>query len=160
MSWLVIFCLKKGSDRMNKWLLRLLTMLLVIGLVTGCSVNQDEQQETNKPGEQSERTEQNQSSTEAEETVVITISKDEGEKIIAEQEIAIEADAILMDVLKDSFEIEEEGGFITSIEGVAPEDDEEKAWMYFVNGEMASVGAEEFELHPGDEVTFDLQAWE
>ncbi|HLR80009.1 MAG TPA: DUF4430 domain-containing protein [Bacillota bacterium] len=145
---------------MNKWLLRLLTMLLVIGLVTGCSVNQDEQQETNKPGEQSERTEQNQSSTEAEETVVITISKDEGEKIIAEQEIAIEADAILMDVLKDSFEIEEEGGFITSIEGVAPEDDEEKAWMYFVNGEMASVGAEEFELHPGDEVTFDLQAWE
>src|SRR5699024_575381 len=89
MSWLVIFCLKKGSDRMNKWLLRLLTMLLVIGLVTGCSVNQDEQQETNKPGEQSERTEQNQSSTEAEETVVITISKDEGEKIIAEQEIVM-----------------------------------------------------------------------
>ncbi|HEX6594561.1 MAG TPA: DUF4430 domain-containing protein [Bacillota bacterium] len=142
---------------MNKWLLRFFMMILMVGLVTGCVADQDESQETtNSRIEQTE----NEDTLEKEETVVITVSKDEGEKMIIEQEVPIEEDAVLMDVLKEHFEIEEEDGFITSIEGVAPEEGEEKAWMYFVNGEIASVGANEFELSPGDEVTFDLQAWE
>lgn len=142
---------------MNKWLLRFFMMILMVGLVTGCVADQDESQETtNSRIEQTE----NEDTLEKEETVVITVSKDEGEKMIIEQEVPIEEDAVLMDVLKEHFEIEEEDGFITSIGGVAPEEGEEKAWMYFVNGEIASVGANEFELSPGDEVTFDLQAWE
>ena len=32
--------------------------------------------------------------------------------------------------------------------------------MYDVNDEMAQVGADEFELSPGDDVVFDLQVAE
>lgn len=67
-----------------------------------------------------------------------------------------------MEVMEKNFQVETDfdGGFITSIDGVAPKDGEQKSWMFTVNGEMPTVGAKEFKLSPGDEVTFDLQAWE
>ena len=40
------------------------------------------------------------------------------------------------------------------------QEDEKKAWMFFVNDEMAEVGAADYELSPGDHVVFDLQSWE
>lgn len=135
---------------MNKFIMRLGTLVLIIGLLFGCSTDTNDLKEGN-----------NSNSTEvAEEIVVITISKDEEEEIITEKEVSVEDGAILMDVLKENFSIEEEDGFITSIEGVAPEENEEKAWIYFVNGEAAMVGANEYELTSGDEVSFDLQSWE
>ncbi|MBP1969640.1 hypothetical protein J2Z83_001747 [Virgibacillus natechei] len=140
---------------MNKWILRLASVLVVIGLLVGCA--SEEENPNNETGEEAEA---NQNSEQNEELASMTISQDNEEEIITEEEVVIEEDAILMDVLKENFDVEEEGGFIISIEGVSPEENEEKSWMFFVNGEMGSVGAEEFELTPGDEVTFDLQAWE
>lgn len=135
---------------MKKGLSYLLAIILAIGVLAGCGTT--ETPETN--GSTPETQEVN------EDVIKVTISKDEGEEILSEKEIAIEEGAILMDVLKENFDIEEDGGFITSIDGVAPEEGEQVAWMYFVNDEMAMVGAAEYELSPGDEVTFDLQAWE
>ena len=150
-----------GDEKMNKWLLRFASVLLIIGIMAGCGTDTGEKSTDDSNSTQTEEQSENQDNVaqDEEESVAITISKDEGEEIIDEKEVSIEADAILMDVLKENFEVEEDGGFITSIEGVAPKEDEEKAWMFSVNGEMANVGANDFELSPGDEVTFDLQAW-
>ncbi|GAB3052645.1 DUF4430 domain-containing protein [Virgibacillus ainsalahensis] len=140
---------------MNKWMLRLGILMLVIGVLAGCGANDSQQEESTEASQ-----EQPAETQESEESVTITLSKDDGDEVITEEEVAIEEDAILMDVMEENFDIEHDGGFITSIDGIAPEEGEEKSWMFFVNGETAMVGAEELELSPDDEVTFDLQAWE
>lgn len=63
----------------------------------------------------------------------------------------------LLDVMKRNLEVEEKDGFITSIEGRAQDEDSNKYWLYTVNGEMAEVGANQFELHDRDEVIFTLE---
>ncbi len=144
---------------MNKWFIRLGSLLMVLGLLIGCASDTNDQNGTNN-----NLVEQNQndssSSEEAEEVVVITISKNHNEEVITEKEVAIEEGAILLDVMKENFDIEEDGGFITTIDGVEQDIDEQMSWMYFVNDEMPSVGAAEYELSVGDKVNFDLQAWE
>ncbi|WP_337020155.1 DUF4430 domain-containing protein [Oceanobacillus massiliensis] len=66
----------------------------------------------------------------------------------------------MLDVMEDNFFIERDGAYITSIERVSASEEDKTAWMYFVNDEMATVGADEYELSPGDKVVFDLQSWE
>ena len=130
----------------------LLVFLLLFGCSTNDTINNNESANNENNAEQSEEN--------AEETVHIVISEDKGEpdeSIIADEEIDIEEGDILLDVLNDHFDVEENDGFINSIEGVEDNEDEGKFWMYDVNGEMAPVGANEYELNPGDEVEFDLQ---
>ncbi|MEI3604706.1 DUF4430 domain-containing protein [Pseudogracilibacillus sp. SE30717A] len=137
---------------MKKWLVSIFTVVSTLFLLIGCS---------NDSANTTQEENANQETEEVQETqVLVTISKDEGKEILSEKEIQIEENEILMDVMKENFDIEEDGGFINSIDGVAPEEDEQKAWMYFVNDEMAMVGATEYELEDGDHVVFDLQAWE
>lgn len=138
--------------RRLKWMLG--SLMLMLGLLTGCGGADDVPPATEENEESANPTEQ------AEETVTITLSEDEGEEVFEEKTVEIEDGAIVMDVMKENFDVEEEGGFIDSIDGIAPEEGEEKSWMYFVNDEMAMVGAEEYELEAGDEVVFDLQEWE
>ncbi|MFC3038957.1 DUF4430 domain-containing protein [Virgibacillus xinjiangensis] len=140
----------------KSWWLWLGSLLMVIGLLSGCADEDTGQTDSTADTEQGEA----QQSEENEEKVLITLSENEGEEVFTEEEVTIEENAILLDVMKENFEIEEENGFISSINGIGPQEGEERSWMYYVNGEMAMVGAQEYELSPGDEVTFDLQAWE
>lgn len=147
---------------MKKWLLYV-SMVLALAFVLGaCGASEEDTESTegtNADTETTEQAETEESGEQAEQTVAITISENEGENILTEKEVPFEEGALLLDVMKENFEIEEQEGFISSIDGVAPEEGEEKSWMYFVNDEMPSVGAAEYELQPGDEITFDLQAW-
>ena len=63
----------------------------------------------------------------------------------------------LLDVMKRNLEVEEKDGFITSIDGHTQDEGSKKYWLYTVNGEMAEVGANQFELHDKDEVVFTLE---
>lgn len=63
----------------------------------------------------------------------------------------------LLDVMKRNLEVEEKDGFITSIEGHRQDEKTNKYWLYTVNGKMAEVGANQFELHDKDEVVFTLE---
>lgn len=132
---------------------QMITIMSMALLLFGCSANTPDT---------SNQTDSNTSEQTAEQeaVVVITISQDEGEEVLSTKEVSISEGDILMDVMKAHFDIEEDGGFITSIDGIAPKEDEKKAWMFFVNGDMAMVGAAEYELSAGDKVTFDLQSWE
>lgn len=144
---------------MNKWILRFISLAVLMIVLVGCATGENSEEGTGA-NDTAEQTEQSQSSEQNEKTVAITISRDNGEEVITEEEIVIEEDAILMDVMEENFELEVDEGFINSINGVAPDANEEKFWAILVNEEKASVGAEELELTPGDNVTFDLQAWE
>lgn len=149
---------------MNKRLLTsILSILTVLFIVTGCAANNDNNEAVNNNavnentnGSANENNEVNDAQIEVE----FTISKDDGEEVLETKTIEVDEGAFVLDVLKENFDVEEEGGFVTSIEGVNDDPDNQLSWMYFVNDEMAMVGAAEYELEADDQVTFDLQAWE
>ncbi|RKQ29244.1 DUF4430 domain-containing protein [Oceanobacillus halophilus] len=145
---------------MNKWMMRIAVILGLALFLVGCGSgeNTEDAEETDTAAD-TEQAESAESSDAVEETVTITISENEGETTITEKEVPVEEGAVLLDVMKENFEIEEQETFITSIDGKAPAEGEEKSWMFFINDEMPTVGAGDYELNPGDEVVFDLQAW-
>lgn len=122
-------------------------MLATITLLVGCSTASDD-------------VKQDEEKVTTEGSITIIVSEEEADELYSEKEVTIEEDAILMDVMKENYDIEEDDGFITAIDGISPEEDEQKAWIYSVNDEEALVGAEEYELSIDDEVVFDLQSWE
>lgn len=143
---------------MKKWILSLVSMLLAVGLLAGCS--DKEENEADAPVDTVEQNTEKTTTEENEEQVVITVSENNGEEVHSEEAVSIEEGDLLLDVMEDNFDVEHDDGFVTSINGVAPEESEQRAWMYYVNDEMPMVGAAEYELEPGDEVVFDLQEWE
>ncbi|MTW84979.1 DUF4430 domain-containing protein [Virgibacillus dakarensis] len=148
---------------MKKWLLYLVSFVVIGSVLGGCGTGEESSEKAATNDKQTEQQSGDQAATEKnEEMVTITISKDKETEYIDEKKIPIEDGAVLIDVMEDNFAIETDydGGFITSIEGVAPKKDEQKAWMVFVNGEMTSKGVKDIKLSPGDNVSFDLQAWE
>ncbi|WP_249871897.1 DUF4430 domain-containing protein [Oceanobacillus saliphilus] len=132
-------------------------IIMSVGLLIGCASGEETNQNTSVSTNNTSHSEEV-----AEDAVRITITIDEGAEFVNEQEIPISEGDILMDVMEENFFIETEfdGTFITSIERVAASDEDQTAWMFFVNDEMPTVGASEYELSPGDKVVFDLQSWE
>src|SRR5699024_12331540 len=104
--------------------MKIITMIIEVVLLFGCSNNNEAENEAEEAIDAS---------------ISITISEDEGEEIISEDEWDIEEGDVLMDVLKDHYDIEEDEGFIESIEGVSHEEDEDKGWMNCVNDEHVEV---------------------
>lgn len=142
---------------MRKLLLNLLTVFVAILVLVGCTAEEP----SNAPKENQESQAENGNSEQNNElTASITISLDQETEIIEEKDVSFEEGALLLDVLKENFEIEEKDGFVTSIEGISAKEGETKFWAFFVNGEMATVGAGEYEVKSGDSISFDFQSWE
>lgn len=144
---------------MKQWLFRFGSFLVAIALLVGCG---NDDSGTTAPSSNQPSENQVTQEEQAAETVLITISKDDGAEYLHEKEIPIEEGDTLMDVMEENFyvETEQNGEFITSIERLSAKEGEKKGWIYTVNGEMPNVGAAEYELKPGDKVVFDFQAWE
>lgn len=51
------------------------------------------------------------------------------------------------------------GRFVQSIDGLAGDQSHGMAWLYFVNGIQANVGAADYTLHPGDTEWWDYRFW-
>lgn len=92
--------------------------------------------------------------------ISIALSKNHGLEAIEEKSITTNKNSNLMEIMQENFEIEEDNGFIQSINGLATDYDAETGWIYYVNDEMAIVGAEDLTLSENDYVRFDYQAWE
>lgn len=146
---------------MSRSKLFIVSLIAIIGILGGCSSESADDDQSNATKSQSETSENTASDNEKqEEKVTISITKKKGEETVAEKEIPIEDGAILMDVLKKNFDIEEDGGFIKSVEGIKADDSKKMFWNISVNDKTASVGANELKLSPGDTVNVDLQSWE
>lgn len=103
-----------------------------------------------------------QASTEVTSEVVassVKIVLTDGNDTIDSKTVSYQSGETLMDVLTDNFDIEEKDGFITSIEGHAQDESQNKYWTFTVNGEMGAKGADETTLQDGDQVAFALSVY-
>ena len=51
------------------------------------------------------------------------------------------------------------GRFVQAIDGLAGDQSHGMAWLYFINGIQANVGAADYTLHPGDTEWWDYRYW-
>ncbi|QOT00167.1 DUF4430 domain-containing protein [Brevibacterium sp. JNUCC-42] len=90
--------------------------------------------------------------------IVVEVSTDQGKTKMAEKTIQFKGEQTLYEVMKNNFKVEDDNGFITSIEDVKQNPAEKKYWLYEVNGEPAGKGAKDFKVKDGDVVKWDLHA--
>lgn len=79
------------------------------------------------------------------------------------EEVIEQEESSVMDYMVENFDVEgAEDGFITSIEGYEADSGEFEGmyWMYYVDGEMPSVGADEYELSEDELVDWKLESVE
>ena len=141
---------------MKKWLL----LLSASFILTACGEQTTETSTDTTSQETSSVIED--ASTEDAVTVEVTISVTEDGELIenGEQVVEVEEGALLLDVMKENFEIEETDTFINAINGVEQDATANKWWLFDVNGEMAQKGAAETELKAGDLIEWKLEASE
>lgn len=100
---------------------------------------------------------------------ITTLQKNEGEvtarliienEEICDYEATIPAGSTVVDLMKAcGVSFIDEGGFITTIQGVSQDEGTQTYWIYYVNGEMAAVGARDYIIQDGDEVTWRLESY-
>ena len=141
---------------MKKWLL----LLSASFILTACGEQTTETSTDTTSQETSSVVED--ASTEDVVTVEVTISVTEDGELIenGEQVVEVEEGALLLDVMKENFEIEETDTFINAINGVEQDATANKWWLFDVNGEMAQKGAAETELKAGDLIEWKLETYE
>lgn len=109
-----------------------------------------------------EATETAESINQANDLIEVTINVAVDGETIEDGSITsnVEEDAVLFDVMEASFDVEDEDGFITAINGYEQDEDANKYWLFDLNGEMAPVGAQDLKLSDGDVVDFNLEELE
>lgn len=65
----------------------------------------------------------------------------------------------LLELMQRKFIVEDDNGYITSIQGQEATTAAKNAWMYDINGEMAFVGAGDYRIKDGDVYHWDLRKW-
>ncbi|PFJ16596.1 hypothetical protein COD67_17910 [Bacillus cereus] len=120
-----------------------LTIVMLISIV-GCSNKDQSVNASKKKGAVSK--------------VTIEVTQNDGDSKVEKKTIEIKEKETLFDVMKKNFKIEDNKGFITSINGIKQDTKANKYWFFNVNGKAALKGANETELKNGDDVKWDLHA--
>nr|MBO0489046.1 DUF4430 domain-containing protein [Enterococcus sp. DIV1094] len=110
--------------------------------ISGCA------DQTSKP------TDQQTSSLVRDEQATITLQEDGEDKLI--KKVIFKTGQNLLAVLEENFTVEEDMGFITSINGHQQNEKEKKYWMFSVDGKNTRVGAKETILKDEQTVIFNL----
>ncbi|MHA6251069.1 DUF4430 domain-containing protein [Oceanobacillus sp. CAU 1775] len=136
---------------MNTKRLLILFMIMIVGLLAAC--NSEDPSNT--------RVSTNDSGTDAslgDDMVRITISINDGEQFLNEQEVKIEESTNLLEVLEETFYVEtNEENVITSIERMKVDEEANTEWVLFVNDEPSDTPAKDYSLTGGERIIFDLQ---
>lgn len=86
--------------------------------------------------------------------VKVTVSvKPEGEKA-EKKEVIVDQDDSVLDALDEAFDVEDDDGFVTEIDGHKQNPAKNLYWMYKVNDKMPTKGAEENIVKSGDQIEF------
>lgn len=94
--------------------------------------------------------------TSAKVTQTASVQLKDGKNSLATKTVDIKAGESLYDVMKNNFKIEDQDGFITSIDGLAQDKEAKKYWMFSVNGKMGEKGAKDTTVKVKDKVVFTL----
>ena len=135
---------------MKKWLLLALSS---VSILTACGANVSESETINVE------------STEAVDVIeskiglVTILLKDVDGEIMHGETIEVEEDVLVSIATAEAFEVESSGGFISAILGIEQSPDENIWWVFEINDEMVSVGAEEAVLKDGDTLVWKLVAF-
>lgn len=110
--------------------------------------------------------------TEVEETESVEVVTDEkiinvavyvdGESVEdLEKEVVVEEEQSVLEIMDEYYDISGvDEGFISSIEGYEQDDSEGLYWIYYVNEEMAEVGAADYIPELADEIQWKLEKFE
>lgn len=66
----------------------------------------------------------------------------------------------LLAAMKEQYEVIEDEGYITSIEGYEQSQEDNIYWLYEINDEFAQVGAADYTLEDGDVISWELESSE
>jgi hypothetical protein len=94
-------------------------------------------------------------------TVSLTVTRGFGSRQIrALTKSKVPGSETVMRMLERSFAVSTRygGGFVQSIDGLAPSGSQTD-WFYYVNGVQAAKGAATTAVHPGDHIWWDLHNW-
>lgn len=140
----------------KKWLGRTATLLMSLGLLVGCSTTVDKPvEDTSK-----EDTEVVVEETEEQVEVLIDVYVDGEEQEDLSGLFEVEPGTTLLEVMNDNYDLDEEDGFVKSIEGIEQDEDAGKYWMFDINDEMGEVGASDYEVQQDDTIKWNLEAFE
>lgn len=119
----------------------LLSTFIMVG--TGCTSQTDTTQ-----------TETNQSQKQTEKTVTLALIEDEKE--ISSSEVSVSEDQTVLEILKENFDVKEDGGFVTEIDGKEQDAKANKYWMYYINDKEADKGADSMTVSDKDVIEWRL----
>lgn len=148
---------------MEKKLQKLTLLLLSGALLAACSPETEEPTESELEDQTSEVDDVESDDTEetAEEiSFHVDIVVDNEALADLSQEIVAEEGEYLLDLMEENYDMDAEDGFVQSIEGHEQDEDEGLFWMYYINEEMAEVGAGEYEPQNNDQVEWKLESFE
>ena len=92
--------------------------------------------------------------------IKVVLSENNGENpIVYYFKLGSDTNYTLLELMQRKFIIEHDNGFITSIQDRTASNKDKTAWMYTINGEMAMVGAAEYQIKNGDEFHWGLRKW-
>ncbi|MGZ4107355.1 MAG: DUF4430 domain-containing protein [Tumebacillaceae bacterium] len=98
----------------------------------------------------------------------LTVTEYFGSSNVFDQSVGFSSGQNLLDAMRDHLTIETAygGGFINSINGTKSGYTDKsiftrkkRDWFYFINGSVASVGADSYQQHAGDAVWWDYHDW-
>lgn len=81
-----------------------------------------------------------------------TISVFQEKKEITSKAVTFKAGENLMTVLKENFEVKDEKGMISEVEGITQDKEKGYYWTYKINGKMVETGAKDTILKNHDKV--------
>ncbi|MDX8046090.1 DUF4430 domain-containing protein [Gracilibacillus sp. S3-1-1] len=91
-------------------------------------------------------------------TITLEINDLTSETVISDEELQVVENTTVLSILEEHHDVEvQDGGLLTAIDGYERDTTKNIHWLYEVNGEMVSVGANEYQVKDNDHITFDLQ---
>jgi hypothetical protein len=97
--------------------------------------------------------------------VRLTVTRDFGGEVISDKSLEVREGSSAMQALQEVADVETSygGGFIYGVDGMVSGYDGAGSgktdWFYYINGQMAEVGADELEVGDGDWLLFDYHSW-
>lgn len=149
---------------MDKKLLNKLLLLSLSGVLLAACGDQatETPEEIEEPDIEEVETPEDSGIEEAAEEVTFSIDIVVEGEVVADlsEEITAPEGMYLLETMKDVYDLEEEGGFISEIEGYEQDEGEGIYWLYYINGESAEVGAADYAPEEADQIEWRLEGFE
>lgn len=131
---------------------------LMSALLVACGDTVEEQSPAEMQQEATEAVEDVDGGEVEDIAIDVTVSVDGDEVSDLNQTLEVKPDTVLLDAMDEVYDLEADDGFVTKIDDFEQDPDNNKYWLYYINGESATVGANEYQLQEDDQIEWRLEA--